>query len=96
MWFKVYRYPSTRNLPDVDAHGKPPLVAAIEEAITLIFGLEGEYVPVCANIFVTYIMDYASFGAFLGATDDEAEQTLATTATFVKLLVEQGPSVSPV
>jgi AcrR family transcriptional regulator len=94
MWFKVYRYLSTRNLPAVEPHGKPPLVAALEEAITLIFGLEGEYVPICANIFVTYIMGYAAFGPFLGATDDEAEQALATMSTFVNVLVEQSRSAS--
>ncbi len=93
-WFKVYRYLSGRNLTDVDCNGKPPLVAALEEGVTLIFGLEGEFVPICANIFVTYIMGYAAFGAFLGATDDEAERALATMATFVTSLVEQSRSKS--
>jgi len=94
MWFKVYRYLSGRNLIDVEYGSKPPLVSALEEGVSLIFGLEGEFVPVCANIFVTYIMGYAAFGAFLGATDDEAEKALATLATFVTLLVEQSRSES--
>lgn len=96
MWFKVYRYLSSRTMPEVGSHGEPPLVAAVEEAITLIFGLEGEYVPICANIFVTYIMGYAAFGPFIGTTDDKAEKALAAMATIVTLLVEQGRGVSTV
>jgi AcrR family transcriptional regulator len=88
MWFKVYRYLSGRELPGLRSKEKPALVASVEEAITLIFGLEGEYVPICANVFLTYIMGYAAFGPFLGATDEEAEQALATMATAVTLLVE--------
>lgn len=94
MWFRVYRYLSGRNLTDVEYCGKPPLVTALEEGVTLIFGLEGEFVPICANIFITYIMGYAAFGTFLGATDDEAEMALATMATFVSGLVEQSRSAS--
>jgi AcrR family transcriptional regulator len=89
MWFKVYRYLSGRNLTDVGRDGKPPLVTALEEAISLIFGVEGDYVPICANIFITYILGYGAFGPFIGATDDEAEQALATMATLVTLLVER-------
>jgi len=89
MWFKVYRYLSGRELPDTRPHGKPALVASVEEAITLIFGLEGEYVAVCANVFITYIMGYAAFGPFLGTTDEEAERALAAMATIVTLLVDQ-------
>jgi AcrR family transcriptional regulator len=96
MWFKVYRYLSSRNLPDVGSREKPPLVTALEEGVSLIFGLQGEYVAICANIFVTYIMGYAAFGAFLGATDDEAEQALATMATFVTSIVEQSRGTSSV
>jgi AcrR family transcriptional regulator len=88
MWFKVYRYLSGRELPGLRSKEKPALVTSVEEAITLIFGLEGEYVPICANVFLTYIMGYAAFGPFLGATDEEAEQALATMATAVTLLVE--------
>jgi len=88
MWFKVYRYLSGRESPGLRSKEKPALVASVEEAITLIFGLEGEYVPICANVFLTYIMGYAAFGPFLGATDEEAEQALATMATAVTLLVE--------
>jgi len=89
MWFKVYRYLSGRNLPEIRPRGKPQLVASVEEAISLIFGLEGEYVPICANIFLTYILGNAGFGAFLGTTDDEAERSLAAMATIVTMLVEQ-------
>ena len=89
MWFKVYRYLSGRNLPDIRPRGKPALVASVEEAITLIFGLEGEYLPICANIFLTYLMGNAAFGDFLGTTDDQAEAALAAMGTIVTLLVEQ-------
>jgi len=88
MWFKVYRYLTSRDLTDIHAHGKPQLVHSVEEAIQLIFGLEGEYVPVCANIFITYIMGNAAFGSFLGTTDDDAEAALVAMATVVELLVE--------
>jgi AcrR family transcriptional regulator len=94
LWFKVYRYLSSRHLPDPGFLDKSPLVTAVEEGITLMFGLEGESVPIFANIFITYIMGYASFGAFLGATDDEAETALETMATFVRLRVEQSRSAS--
>ena len=89
MWFKVYRYLSARELTDPHSSGKPLLLHTVEEAITLIFGLEGAYVPICANVFLTYIMGYAAFGTFLGMTDDDAEQALAAMATIVTLLVEQ-------
>jgi AcrR family transcriptional regulator len=88
-WFKVYRYLSSRNLPDIRPHGKPAVVAAVEDAISLIFGLEGEYVPICANVFITYIMGNAAFGEFLGTTDAQAEESLAAMATIVTLLVER-------
>ena len=88
MWFKVYRYLSGRNLPEIRPHGKPALVASVEEAISLIFGLEGEYVPICANIFLTYILGNAGFGAFLGTTDEEAERSLEAMSLIVSLLVE--------
>lgn len=87
MWFKLYRYLSGRNLPDIRPHGKPALVASVEEAITLIFGLEGEYLPICANIFLTYLMGNAAFGPFLGTTDDQAEAALTAMGTIVTLLV---------
>ena len=92
MWFKVHRYLSGRELPDLRPHSKPALVASVEDAITLIFGLEGEYVAVCANVFLTYIMGYAAFGAFLGTTDDDAERALAAMATMVTMLVERNAS----
>jgi len=88
MWFKVYRYLSGRNLPEIRPHGKPALVASVEEAISLIFGIEGEYVPICANIFLTYILGNAGFGTFLGTTDEEAERSLEAMAMIVRLLVE--------
>lgn len=89
MWFKVYRYLSSRNLPDTRPRAKPPVVAAVEDAITLIFGIEGDYVPICANIFITYILGYAAFGPFIGTTDDQAEEALAAMSTFVTLLVDR-------
>ena len=88
MWFKVYRYLSGRNLPEIRPHGKPALVASVEEAISLIFGIEGEYVPVLANIFLTYILGNAGFGTFLGTTNDEAERSLEAMATIAGLLAE--------
>ena len=88
MWFKVYRYLTSRDLPDIRPAGKPPLVHSVEDSIQLIFGLEGEYVPVCANIFLTYIMGNAAFGSFLGTTDDDAEAALVAMGTVVGLLVE--------
>lgn len=89
MWFKVYRYLTSRNLPEVYSRQKPPLVISIEESISLIFGLQGDYVPVCANIFLTYIMGNAAFGGFLGTSDDEAEAALTAMAMFVTILVQQ-------
>ncbi len=90
LWFKLYRYLTGRDLehlfPD---HGKPDLVASVEEAISLIFGLEGEYVPLCANVFITYIMGNAAFGTFLGTTDEDAEAVLAAMADVVIMLVAQ-------
>jgi AcrR family transcriptional regulator len=94
MWFKVYRYLSSRELPDSRPHGKPALLAAVEDAITLIFGLQGEYVAICANVFITYIMGYAAFGSFLGTTDEDAEQALAAMTTIVTMLVERNASQS--
>jgi AcrR family transcriptional regulator len=96
MWFRVYRYLTSRNLPGVPDHDKPALVTSIEEAISLIFGLEGDYVPICANIFITYIMGNAAFGGFIGTSDEQAESALAAMATMVGLLVEQqGGSARP-
>ena len=90
LWFKVYRYLTGRDLPPVRPHtGKPPLVASIEEAITLFFGIEGRYVPICANIFITYIMGNAAFGTFLGTTDDDAQESLNAMATLVGIMIEQ-------
>ena len=90
LWFKLYRYLTGRDLehlfPD---QGKPDLVASVEDAISLIFGLEGEYVPLCANVFITYIMGNAAFGRFLGTTDDDAEAVLGVMAEVVTLLVAQ-------
>jgi len=95
MWFKVYRYLSGRDLPDMRPRGKPQLVQSVEDAISLIFGLEGEYVPICANIFLTYLMGNAGFGAFLGTTDDEAERSLEAMGALVRLLVEQSRNQAP-
>jgi len=95
MWFKVYRYLSGRNLPEIRPHGKPALVSSVEEAISLIFGLEGEYVPILANIFLTYILGNAGFGAFLGTTDEEAERSLEAMAAIVTMLVEQARDQAP-
>jgi AcrR family transcriptional regulator len=89
MWFKVYRYLTSRNLPEIHNREKPELVTSVEEAISLIFGLEGEDVAVCANIFLTYIMGNAAFGGFLGTTDDQAEAALDAMGTFVTTLVER-------
>ncbi len=90
LWFKLYRYLTGRDLEHLfPHHGKPDLVASVEEAISLIFGLEGEYVPLCANIFITYIMGNAAFGKFLGTTNEDAEAVLAAMADVVMLLVAQ-------
>jgi AcrR family transcriptional regulator len=89
MWFKVYRYLTSRDLPDLRPQGKPQLVLSVEDAIRLIFGLEGEYVAICANIFLTYIMGNAAFGSFLGTSDGDAEAALTAMATVVELLVQQ-------
>jgi len=94
MWFKVYRYLSGRSLPDVRPRTKPAVVQSVEDAISLIFGLEGEYVPICANIFITYIMGHAAFGPFLGTTDEQAEAALAAMASIVGLLVSQSRSAA--
>lgn len=88
MWFKIHRYLSSRELSDFRPTGKPQLVRSVEDAIRLIFGLDGEYVAICANVFLTYIMGNAAFGAFLGTSDDDAEAALSAMATVVGLLVE--------
>ena len=88
MWFKIHRYLSSRELSDIRPTGKPQLVRSVEDAIRLIFGLDGEYVAICANVFLTYIMGNAAFGAFLGTSDDDAEAALSAMATVVGLLVE--------
>ncbi len=95
MWFKVYRYLSGRKLPSIQHHGKPAIVAAVEDAISLIFGLEGAYLPVCANIFLTYLMGNAAFGPFLGTTDEQAEASLEAMGTIVTLLVQHSRNESP-
>jgi AcrR family transcriptional regulator len=89
LWFKVYRYLTGRDLPPPRRHGKPALITSIEETITLIFGLEGEYVPIFANVFLTYIMGNAAFGAFIGTTDDDAEAALGAMSMLVRMLVER-------
>ena len=65
------------------------MVHAIEESISLIFGLEGEYVPICANAFLTYLMGNAAFGPFLGTTDQEAEATLIVMGEMATMLAQQ-------
>ena len=89
LWFAVHRYLTGRGVAGVRPTGKPAVVTSVEESIRLIFGLEGEYVAVCANIFITYVMGNAAFGQFLGTTDDDTEAALATMATVVELLIEQ-------
>ena len=95
LWFKVYRYLTGRNVPaSTMRSGKPPIVTAVEEAISLIFGLEGRYLPVCANLFLTYAMGNAAFGPFLGTTDDEAEDTLRTMYEVVHLVMRRGDELT--
>jgi AcrR family transcriptional regulator len=96
LWFKLYRYLTGRNLPTSGQSGKPPLVKAVEESISHMFGLEGVDVSVCANIFLTYTMGNEAFGEFLGTTDDEAEAALLAMYNVVRLLAaedRQGPEV---
>lgn len=95
LWFKVYRYLAGRNVPArAMRSGKPPIVTAVEEAISLIFGIEGRYVPICANLFLTYTMGNAAFGPLLGTTDDEAEETLRTMYEIVYLLTHGGEATA--
>ena len=90
LWFRLYRFLASRNLASGRTDGvKPPLVHAIEESISLIFGLEGEYVPICANAFLTYLMGNVAFGPFLGTTDQEAEATLIAMGEFATMLAQQ-------
>jgi AcrR family transcriptional regulator len=89
LWFKLYRYLTGRNLPTSGQSGKPPLVKAVEESISYIFGLEGVDVSVCANIFLTYTMGNEAFGEFLGTTDDEAEAALLAMYNVVRLLAAE-------
>jgi len=89
LWFKLYRYLTGRNLPTSGQAGKPPLVKAVEESISSIFGLEGADVSVCANIFLTYTMGNEAFGEFLGTTDAEAEAALLAMYNVVRLLAAQ-------
>ena len=65
------------------------MVHAIEESISLIFGLEGEYVPICANVFLTYLMGNAAFGPFLGTTDEDAETALNAMGEFATMLAQR-------
>jgi AcrR family transcriptional regulator len=89
LWFKLYRYLTGRNLPTSGQSGKPPLVKAVEESISHIFGLEGVDVSVCANIFLTYTMGNEAFGEFLGTTDEEAEAALLAMYKVVRLLAAE-------
>jgi AcrR family transcriptional regulator len=89
LWFKLYRYLTGRNLPTSGLSGKPPLVKAVEESISHIFGLEGVDVSVCANIFLTYTMGNEAFGEFLGTTDEEAEAALLAMYKVVRLLAAE-------
>ncbi len=90
LWFKVYRYLTGRDLPAIRPHvGKPPLITSVEEAITLFFGVKGRFAEICANIFITYIMGNAAFGEFIGTSDDDAQESLNTIATWVSFVAEQ-------
>ena len=89
MWFKTYRYLTSRNLPVNRVADKPPLVGSVEDAITLLFGLEGEYVPVFANIFITYVLGNAAFGKFLGTSEEDADSALGAMAMLVTMVVER-------
>ena len=90
LWFKLYRYLTGRNVPaSTMRSGKPPIVRAVEASISSIFGLEGKYLPICANLFLTYTMGNEAFGGFLGTTDEEAEETLVTMYQVVHLLMDQ-------
>lgn len=90
LWFRLYRFLAASGLAAGETGDiKPPLVHAIEESISLIFGLEGEYVPICANVFLTYLMGNAAFGPFLGTTDEEAETALNAMGEFATMLAQR-------
>ena len=90
LWFRLYRYLAGHNIrTSTMQSGKPPIVSAVEEAISLVFGLEGRYLAICANLFLTYTMGNAAFGSALGTTDDEAEATLQTMYEVVDLLMRR-------
>ena len=90
LWFKLYRYLTGRNVPaSTMRSGKPPIVRSVEASISAIFGLEGKYLPICANLFLTYTMGNEAFGGFLGTTEEEAEETLVTMYEVVHLLMDR-------
>jgi len=96
LWFKLYRYLTGRNVrASTMRSGKPPIVRAVEASISSIFGLEGKYLPICANLFLTYTMGNEAFGGFLGTTDEEAEETLVTMYQVVHLLMAQSALPGP-
>src|SRR5665213_1668930 len=96
LWFKLYRYLTGRNAPaSTMRSGKPPIVHAVEASISSIFGLEGKYLPICANLFLTYTMGNQAFGGFLGTSDEEAEETLVTMYQVVHLLMGQSALSAP-
>ena len=96
LWFKLYRYLAGRNVPaSAMQSGKPHIVRAVEASISSIFGLEGKYLPICANLFLTYTMGNQAFGGFLGTSDEEAEETLVTMYQVVHLLMGQSALSAP-
>jgi len=96
LWFKLYRYLAGRNVPaSAMQSGKPHIVRAVQASISSIFGLEGKYLPICANLFLTYTMGNQAFGGFLGTSDEEAEETLVTMYQVVHLLMGQSALSAP-
>ncbi len=91
LWFKLYRYLTGRTMPPArPREGRSPLVVAVERAISRETGLEGRYLPICANVFLTYTMGNEAFGDLLGTTPDEAEEVLVAMYEMVGLLMAQG------
>jgi AcrR family transcriptional regulator len=87
IWFSLFRYLSGRNLTDVpQGDSKPPLVAACEDVVARIFGIEGDDVQLWSNVFLTYIMGGLAFNPLLGTSNEEGEKVLAKLARIVELL----------
>lgn len=86
LWFRLFRHLAGRNLPSsVHPGGKPPLIAACDEAIARVFRIEGDDARFWSNVFVTYVMGNMAFGSLLGTTAAESDRALVKLVAVVEI-----------